>query len=86
MFLTNFMLNIFFDPPKHERFQYCMKPLDLNFVQFFLILTMGLNILGKPLVELFVGVKQFRHNKVKKSPKFSHIILDGCPCQKKSAP
>ena len=42
---------------------------------------MTFNVLGEPLVELIVRIKQGRHDEVQEGPQLSHAILDGCARQ-----
>lgn len=42
-----------------------MKSLYLDLVQLLLVLTVGLNVFRKPLVEELVRVEKVRHHKVK---------------------
>ena len=64
VFFADFMLNVLFHSPKHKRFQYSVESLDLNLVQFLLVLTVSFYIFGKPFVKLFMRIKKFRHNEV----------------------
>jgi hypothetical protein len=34
------------------------------------------NIFGEPFLELFMRIEKLRHDKMQKSPKFCHAILD----------
>lgn len=45
-----------------------MQTLYLNLIELFLILTVRLNVLRKPLVEELMGIEQVRHYKVKQGP------------------
>lgn len=63
-----------------------METLDLDLIEFTLILTVSLDVLGKPFVEEFVRIEEIGHNEVEESPQLSHIILDGGACQEKAVP
>ena len=81
IFLAYLMLDILLYPSQHERLENSMQTLNFNLVEFFLILTVGLNVLRKPLIEELMRVKKVRHDKVEKSPQFGHVVLDGGSCQ-----
>ena len=76
MFGSDLLLDVLLEASQHEWLQNEMESLQLMLVQLSLVHGVLLNVLGKPLLELFVVVEQLWHDKVEKSPEFSHGILD----------
>ena len=69
--LAKFVLHMSLDTTKHERLQDHMQTAQLVFVELAaFVLSSVLDVLGEPLVELIVGVKQTRHNEVQEGPQF----------------
>lgn len=70
---ANLKLNVVLESTEHKGFQDQVKASELMFVYFTLISQrVLLNILGEPLLELFVAVKQLGHDKMQESPELSH--------------
>ena len=63
-----------------------MQPLQLVFIQGFLILRMRLDILGEPILELLKRIKKLRHDEMQQRPQFSHGVLNGRAREKQTIP
>jgi len=76
IFLTNFVLNVLLYASQHEGLQNCMQSLNFDLIKLLLVLTVCLDVLGEPLIEQLMRIKEIRHHKVEQCPKFCHIVLD----------
>ena len=63
-FRSNFLFNIFLEPPQHERLKDKMKSLELMLVKLTLVHRVLLDILRKPFLELLMIIKKLRHNEM----------------------
>lgn len=66
--LADLMLHILLDTAQHEWLENGMQTLNLDLIEFLLILTMGLNVLREPLIEKFMGIEEIRHDEVQQCP------------------
>jgi hypothetical protein len=67
--LAQLVLHMSLNSSQHKRLQNHVQPTKLTFVELAaLVLRSILNILGKPLVELIMGVKKTGHDKVEQCP------------------
>lgn len=60
----NFLFDILFQSSQHEGLEYRMQTFKLYFIEFALVETRCFNVFTKPLLKLFVVVKQFWHDEV----------------------
>ena len=79
--VSKLLLHMLLDTTQHEWLQDHMQSPQLVFVELSVTLCVTLNVLGEPLAELVVRVEQARHDEMKKSPKFLHVVLDRCTRQ-----
>ena len=52
-----------------------MQPLQLVLIEPAALRRVGLDALGKPVVELLVVIEKRRHNEVEKRPQLGHAVL-----------
>jgi len=63
------ILHMSFNTPKHERLQNHVQPPQLMFIKLTsFVLGRILDILGEPLIEFVVRIKETWHNEVQKGP------------------
>lgn len=74
---TDLVLDVFFYTAEHEGLEDGVEALDLVLVEGALVLAVGLDVFGEPLLELLVGVEELGHYEVEQGPELGHCVLDG---------
>lgn len=83
--LGHLLLNLTFQSSQQERSQNFMQPLEDTLVELILALNHSSEWIGKPLSEVFVGLKHVRHQKVHERPQLHQVVLQRRSRQEKSS-
>ena len=84
VFLGHLLLNVSLDPPEQERPQHLVEPLNQAFVVLLTALDHSRQRVGKPLLELAVGLEDVGHEEVHERPKLHQAVLQRGSCQQQA--